>query len=110
MMSDPELIQTAEKLKADGNAKFKTQNYKQAQGHYSDALSHAETVKNDSEELKTLKKTILQNMSVCTNNTNDFKTSITNCSKAIAIDDKAFKAYYLRSVAYSKLQQWDEAM
>ena len=57
-----------------------------------------------------MKKTILQNMSVCTNNTNDFKTSITNCSKAIAIDDKAFKAYYLRSVAYSKLQQWDEAM
>lgn len=30
MMSDVELITTAEKLKADGNAKFKTQNYKQA--------------------------------------------------------------------------------
>lgn len=46
MMSDPELMQTAEKLKADGNAKFKTKNFKQAEGHYRDALSHANTVKN----------------------------------------------------------------
>jgi len=109
MMSDVELITTAEKLKADGNGKFKTQNYKQAQGHYSDALSHAETVKNSTPELDTLMKTILQNMSVCTNNTGDFKLSVTNCTKAIAILPHTSKAYYLRSVAHTKLDQWDEA-
>ena len=49
-------------------------------------------------------------MSVCTNNTGDFKVSIANCTKAIGLDDKAFKAYYLRSVAHQKQNQWDEAM
>jgi len=55
-------------------------------------------------------KTILQNISVCTNNTGDFKLSITNCTKAIDIDANASKAYYLRSVAHTKLNQWDDAM
>lgn len=57
-----------------------------------------------------MKKTILQNMSVCTNNTGDFKLSVTNCTKAIEIDGQASKAYYLRSVAHTKLSQWDEAL
>ena len=55
-------------------------------------------------------KTILQNMSVCTNNTGDFKLSIANCTKAVEIDANASKAFYLRSVAHSKLNQWDEAL
>ena len=49
-------------------------------------------------------------MSVCTNNTGDFKESIKNCTTAIKIDENAAKAYYLRSVAHGKLSQWDDAM
>jgi len=108
-MSEAELIAAALRLKEDGNAKFKAHHFKSAEGHYRDAIAHAETVKNETEDLKKLKISILQNMSICTNNTGDFKESIMNCTKAIYIDEKAVKAYYLRSVAFFKSQQLDEA-
>jgi hypothetical protein len=41
-------------------------------------------------------------MSICTNNTGDFKETIMNCTKALYIDDKAVKALFLRSVAFMK--------
>lgn len=102
MMSDTELIAAAMRLKEDGNAKFKNKLYKQAEGHYRDSIAHAQNVKNDTEELKKLKIATLQNMSVCTNNTGDFKETIVNCTKALYIDEKAVKAMYLRSVAFNK--------
>ena len=49
-------------------------------------------------------------MSVCTNNTEDFKDTIQNCSKAIDIDASAKKAFYLRSVAYLRINDQDLAM
>lgn len=49
-------------------------------------------------------------MSICTNNTGDFKESIINCTKALYLDEKAVKAMYLRSVAFSKTMQFDEAL
>lgn len=45
-MSDEELIQVAMRLKDDGAAKFKEKKFKQAEGHYKDALANAETIKN----------------------------------------------------------------
>jgi len=60
-------------------------------------LAHLETVKNDNKELRDLKKTILLNISVVTNNTGDYKETLINCTKALDIDEKAGKAYYLRS-------------
>ena len=58
MMSDQELIKTTLRLKEDGNIKFKAKKYKEAEGHYRDALMHAETVKNETPDLLTLMKTI----------------------------------------------------
>ena len=49
-------------------------------------------------------------MSVCTNNTGYFKGTIEQCSQALEIDSQAQKALYLRSVAFAKTQQWDEAL
>lgn len=109
-MSDSELISAALRLKDDGNIKFKAQLFKQAEGHYRDAIAHTETVKNDTDELKKLKVAILQNLSICTNNTGDYKETIVNCTKALYIDDKAVKALYLRSVAFSKTAQLDESI
>lgn len=97
-------------LKDQGNIKFKERSFKIAEGQYKDALQHAETVKNDTPELKKLMVTILQNMSVCTNNTEDFRETVMNCSKAHEIDPTAPKALYLRSVAYTKLNELDDAM
>lgn len=49
-------------------------------------------------------------MSVCTNSTEDFRDTITNCAKAITIDASAVKAHFLRSVAYQKQNDLDNAM
>lgn len=49
-------------------------------------------------------------MSVCTNNTGDYRDTIRNCGKAITVDPNAAKALYLRSVAYTKMGELDEAM
>ena len=54
--------------------------------------------------------TILQNLSVCTNNTSDWRETIINTTKAIEIDAQAVKAYYLRSVARQKQNEFDNAM
>ena len=96
-MSDPELIQVAMDLKDQGNIKFRERSFKIAVDLYKDALSHAETAKNDTPELSKLQVTILQNMSVCTNNREEYRDTIKNCTKAIEIDQNAFKAFYLRS-------------
>ena len=49
-------------------------------------------------------------MSVCTNNTEDFRETINNCAKAIKIDASAKKAHYLKSVAHLKVNELDQAM
>ena len=109
-MSDPELIRVALRYKEDGNIKFKAQKFKEAEGLYRDALAHLDTVKNENKELTDLKKTILLNLSVVTNNSGDYKETIINCGKALLIDDKIGKAYYLRSQAQFKIHQYDEAI
>jgi hypothetical protein len=72
MMSDIELIKVAVRFKEDGNLKFKEKKYKEAEGLYRDALSHLDTVKNDNDELKELKTTILVNLCVVCNNSEDY--------------------------------------
>ena len=57
-----------------------------------------------------LKVAILQNMTVCTYNTEDYKLSIVNTTKALEIDENAVKARYLRCVAYQKQGDLDSAM
>jgi tetratricopeptide (TPR) repeat protein len=73
-------------------------------------LSHLETVKNENKELNDLKKTILLNIAVVTKNSGDFKETLINTTKALDIDDKNSKAYYLRAIANMKLHNYDEAV
>ena len=97
MMSDPELIKVALRMKDDGTVRFKASKFKEAEGFYREALGHIETVKNDSKELKELKKTVLLNIAVCCNKTGDYKETLINCTKALDLDDKAAKGFYLRA-------------
>jgi hypothetical protein len=46
MMSDPELIKVALRMKDDGNIRFKASKLKEAEGLYRESLAHLETVKN----------------------------------------------------------------
>ena len=103
MMEDAELIKVALRYKEDGNLRVKGQKYKEAEGFYRDALSHLDTVKNENQEILTLKKTLLLNVSVVTNNTGDYKATLISCSKALDIDEKNAKGHFLRSVANLKL-------
>jgi Flp pilus assembly protein TadD len=68
-----------------------------------------DTVKNDNKELRDLRITLLQNTAVICNKTGDFKESIRCCTKALTLDEKAAKAWYLRSVAHMKSHNFDEA-
>ena len=52
----------------------------------------------------------MQNMSVCTNNSEDYLDTIINCTKAVEIDPNAVKALYLRSIAHQKVNEIEEAM
>ena len=57
-------------------------------------------------DLTAFKKTLLQNLSICTNYTGKYEESIANLTTAIGLqkfeDANSAKAYYLRSVAYMK--------
>ena len=77
---------------------------KEAEGLYKDALAHLDTCKVDNDEIKKLKVTLYQNLSVALNNSGDYHDTVSQCSEAILIDSKAVKALYLRSIAYKKLK------
>ena len=108
-MSDEELLKVALRQKDDGNLKFKEKKMKEAEGLYRDALAHLDTCKLDNEEIKKLKITCFQNLSVVLNFSGDYKDTVIQCSLAIEIDPKAVKAWYLRGVANMKMQNFDEA-
>ena len=79
-LNDPELIASAERLKGDGNEKFKLQKFKEAEGHYRDALAHLGNVKADNDALRKLKVIILQNLSNCCLKSGDNKEAIAHCT------------------------------
>lgn len=108
-MSDTELIQVALRQKDDGNLKFKEKKFKEAEGHYKDAISHLDTCKISNEEINKLKVICYQNVSVCLNNTGDYKDVLQNCTLAIEINPEAVKAYYQRFLAQLKLKNFEEA-
>jgi len=109
-MSDEELLKTALRQKDDGNAKFKATQFKSAEGHYRDALSHLDTCKINNEEIDKLKVVCYQNLSVCLNKTGDYKDVILNCTLAIGVNPEAVKAFYQRYLAHLKMKNFEEAM
>merc|ERR1711998_491942 len=104
-------MEIANKMKAKGNDLFKAKDFKSAVDCYHDAVEHLDKMSSweDNEEMKKLRISCLQNSSVCLNNIGLYGQTIEKCTKVIEIDDKAVKAWYLRSVAHTKLQNFDEA-
>ena len=70
--NDLEIHKVATHLQNLGNTKFKEKSFELAHSQYKDALSQAENVKYITPKVDELKVVILQNMSKCTNATNDF--------------------------------------
>jgi len=110
MMSDIELVKAALGLKDAGNGKFKEKKYKEAEGIYRDAIGHIETVKNQSEEADKLSVVLYQNCATSINYCGDYTNAITLCTKAIAINDKSWKAWYQIGLANCKLHNYEESI
>jgi len=110
MMSDDELLTAAKALKDSGNLKFKEKNYKEAEGIYNDAIGHMEHFKNQNDEADKLKVILYQNCATSVNYCGDYTTAISLCTKAIAVNDKSWKAWYQRGLANCKLHNYDESI
>ena len=72
---------------------------------YNEATENLDKMKawDDNEEMKKLRISCLQNASVCLNSIGHFVQTVEKCTKVIQIDKNAVKAFYLRSVAHTKL-------
>ena len=76
---------------------------KEAEGLYRDGIAHLDTVKVSNDELTKLKVVLYQNLSMALNASGDYKDTVINCTLALDINEKAQKAFYLRSVAHMKM-------
>lgn len=110
MMSDVELVKAALGLKDAGNGKFKEKKYKEAEGIYNDAIGHIETVKHQSDEAAKLMVVLYQNCATSVNYCGDYANAIRLCTKAIAVNDKSWKAWYQRGLANCKLHNYEESI
>ena len=57
-------------------------------------MTYLDSFKIESEETNKLKVVVLQNMSICLNNTGAYMDAITQCDIALEIDPKAVKALF----------------
>ena len=109
-MDESEIVTTAQRLKDEGNVKFKEKKLREAENLYRDGIYHMDNVKKEDEEATKLRITLHQNLSLVLNQQGNYSQTILFCTKAIKIDPKALKAYYFRSQAYMKTKQYDEAI
>lgn len=109
-MTDDELIKMAQKLKDDGNAKYKDKKHKEAENHYRDGILQMKNVKKDDESTKKLKITLHQNLALMLNLQGNHREAIEFCNKILESEPDADKALYHRHTAYFKLKQYDDAI
>ena len=110
MVSDEELLQKGKDLKEQGNGRFKNKDFEEAAKLYNEAILSLSKIKEKNKESQELQKTCYLNLSVSTNNLGRFNETIHNCTKALMIDSQAVKAYYLRAIANSKTNNFEEAI
>lgn len=96
-VSDEELYKRGLEFKDQGNGKFKSKEFEEAHNLYCQAMMSLDKIKEETKESNEAKKTVLQNLSVVCNNLGRYGETVEFCSQAIAIDEKAAKAYYLRA-------------
>lgn len=93
-----------------GNAAFKGQKFPEAADFYKDAIELVAYIEKDDQKLKDLKVACHQNLAMCLNQTEDYVEAIYHCSQATELNSLSAKAYYIKSQAYSKQQEWEAAI
>ena len=109
-MTEDELISIAQRLKDDGNAKYKDKKLKEAENLYRDGVAHTNNIKKKDEATKKLKITLHQNLALVLNSQGDHRNAIDFCTKILKEEPTADKALHHRHTAYFKLKQYDEAI
>ncbi|KAL8842313.1 MAG: hypothetical protein Q9205_004514 [Flavoplaca limonia] len=97
------LVQKLERMKEEGNTAFKTGRYKQAVELYGQAL---EVDPNN----KGINSKLHQNRAMASIKLKDFKSAISDCDRAIALDSTYIKARRTRARALGESGNWDEAV
>ncbi|KAL9032872.1 MAG: hypothetical protein Q9180_006256 [Flavoplaca navasiana] len=97
------LVQKLERMKEEGNTAFKTGRYKQAVELYGQALEVDPSNKGINSKLH-------QNRAMASIKLKDFKSAISDCDRAIALDSTYTKARRTRARALGESGNWDEAV
>lgn len=73
-------------------------------------IEHIEKIREPTEETNKLAVVLYQNTSLACNKLGKRKTAIDLCTRALAVDEKAVKALYIRSQAYQGEKELQSAM
>lgn len=98
-------------LKEEGVALFKSSDYKKAVEKFKEALSFVEKISEHeiTEEIKTLKISLMLNSCNCSNRIQDYPSTISMAGNVISIKDDNAKSYYYRGMAYAYLDEFEKA-
>ncbi|KAL8998495.1 MAG: hypothetical protein Q9169_002438 [Polycauliona sp. 2 TL-2023] len=97
------LVQKLERMKEEGNTAFKAGKYKQAVELYGQALAVDPNNKGINSKLH-------QNRAMASIKLKDYKSAISDCDRAIALDSTYIKARKTRARALGESGDWDEAV
>ncbi|KAL8802262.1 MAG: hypothetical protein Q9182_003913 [Xanthomendoza sp. 2 TL-2023] len=97
------LVQKLERMKEEGNTAFKTNKFRQAVDLYGQAL---EVDPNN----KAINSKLHQNRAMALIKLKDYKSAISDCDRAIALDATYTKARKTRARALGESGNWDEAV
>jgi len=116
-----DLMMVVNTIKDSGNVFFKKQEYTKAEKKYQKSLHYIYHIQERGKaarsdfsgvEVDTLNKLVsscLLNHALCSSKLNQYNTAITDCNKALGLDDKNPKAYFRRGQAYSLSNDIDSA-
>jgi hypothetical protein len=88
----------AEKLKENGNEKFKNSDFVAAKALYSEALQSCKDEK--------LKTTLYCNRAACNIKLNEYNLCIEDCNAALSIEPTSTKSLFRKATAYEKLENF----
>ncbi|KAL8694242.1 MAG: hypothetical protein Q9218_001068 [Villophora microphyllina] len=97
------LVQKLERMKEEGNAAFKKGKWRQAVELYGQALEVDPTNKGINSKL-------YQNRAMASIKLKDYKSAISDCDRAIALDSTYIKARKTRARAMGESGNWDDAV
>eukprot|EP00920_Eleutheroschizon_duboscqi_P014541 GHVT01033723.1.p1 GENE.GHVT01033723.1~~GHVT01033723.1.p1 ORF type:complete len:404 (+),score=102.43 GHVT01033723.1:534-1745(+) len=111
--STPEKLEAAERFRLEGNEAFKDSNWGLAAVNYRRALLQFDYTFPDTEEdiakAAALQLRCILNLAAAKLKQEDYKEVLHQCKQALDIDSSCVKALYRRGVAFSAMENFDEA-